>query len=66
MVLLAHIETGSTGNLARKLGSGEFWLNYRFLNTNMQRQNHKRLKTSRVEQYAQASSRKLSKEPIFF
>ena len=32
----------------------------------MQRQNHKRLKTSRVEQYAQASSRKLSKEPIFF
>lgn len=30
MVFLAHIETGSTGNLARKLGSGEFWLNYRF------------------------------------
>lgn len=29
MVFLAHIETGSTGNLARKLGSGEFWLNYR-------------------------------------
>ena len=42
-----------------------FWLNYRFLNTSMQRQNHKRLKTSRVGQYAQAASRKLSKEPIF-
>lgn len=26
MVFLAHIETGSTGNLARKLGSGDFWL----------------------------------------
>lgn len=24
MVFLAHIETGSTGNLARKLGSGDF------------------------------------------
>lgn len=29
MVFLAHTETGSTGNLARKLGSGDFWLNCR-------------------------------------
>lgn len=29
MVFLAHIETGSTGNLVRKLGSGDFWLNCR-------------------------------------
>lgn len=29
MVFLAHIETGSTGNLVRKLGSGDFWLSYR-------------------------------------
>lgn len=26
-VFLAHTETGSTGNLARELGSGDFWLN---------------------------------------
>lgn len=32
----------------------------------MQRQNHKRLKTSTVGQYAQVARRKLSKEPIFF
>lgn len=25
-VFLAHTETGSTGNLARELGSGDFWL----------------------------------------
>lgn len=25
-VFLAHTETGNTGNLARKLGSGDFWL----------------------------------------
>lgn len=43
-----------------------FWLNYRFLNTSKQRQNHKRLKTSRVGQYAQAASRKLSREQFFF
>lgn len=24
-VFLAHTETGSTGNRARKLGSGDFW-----------------------------------------
>lgn len=29
MVFLAHIETGSTGNLVRKLGSGGFWLDCR-------------------------------------
>lgn len=25
-VFLAYTETGSTGNLARELGSGDFWL----------------------------------------